>query len=229
MFTISCCSYLWWRSLLGVVCPRGVCLWVSAWRVSAWGCMPRGGGCLPKGGVCLEGRCTPPHPPGHKGRHPLDPEALPSPMWTKFLTHACENITFPQLLLWTVKTPMIARFIGSVRALTVTFGALWGVNHPALNQHGNVYPRLNLSPKARKNHTWTGAKIAYIPLNDTCTYTMGLTQFYYTRFCVFFQACSLSQEDNLKFKIALHTPRKKIDSLRVNVKQMHLSFLSILN
>ena len=25
-------------------------------------------------------------------------------MWTEFLTHACENITFPQLLLRTVKT-----------------------------------------------------------------------------------------------------------------------------
>ena len=25
-----------------------------------------------------------------------------SPLWTEFLTHACENITFPQLLLWMV-------------------------------------------------------------------------------------------------------------------------------
>ena len=27
-----------------------------------------------------------------------------TPLWTEFLTHACENITFPQLLLWTVIT-----------------------------------------------------------------------------------------------------------------------------
>ena len=26
----------------------------------------------------------------------------PCPLWTEFLTHACENITFPQLLLRTV-------------------------------------------------------------------------------------------------------------------------------
>ena len=29
---------------------------------------------------------------------PLDPEA-DTPLWTEFLTHICENITFPQLLL----------------------------------------------------------------------------------------------------------------------------------
>ena len=27
-----------------------------------------------------------------------------SPLWTEFLTHTCENITFPQLSLRTVKT-----------------------------------------------------------------------------------------------------------------------------
>ena len=26
-----------------------------------------------------------------------------SPLWTEFVTHSCENITFPQLLLRTVK------------------------------------------------------------------------------------------------------------------------------
>ena len=36
------------------------------------------GGCLPRG-VSVGGVCTPP------------------PLWTAFLTHACENITFPQL------------------------------------------------------------------------------------------------------------------------------------
>ena len=40
------------------------------------------------------------------GRHPQDPEAdtpwtqrqTPLPLWTEFLAHTCENITFPQLL-----------------------------------------------------------------------------------------------------------------------------------
>ena len=37
-------------------------------------------------------------------------EGLPrgeyTPLWTEFLTHACENITFPQLLLRTVTSPL---------------------------------------------------------------------------------------------------------------------------
>ena len=43
---------------------------------------------------------THPHPPSMH-----DPPAThaPRPLWTEFLTHACENITFPQLLLRTVK------------------------------------------------------------------------------------------------------------------------------
>ena len=28
---------------------------------------------------------------------------IPPLLWTAFLTHACENITFPQLRLWAVK------------------------------------------------------------------------------------------------------------------------------
>ena len=114
---------------LGGVClPEGSCL---PRRVSAWGCLPRGclpggGGCLPSGlsaqsrclpagvydcvgclpgGVCLGGVCLrravsawggaqPPF--GSRGRH--------SSLWTEFLTHACENITFLQLLLRTVMT-----------------------------------------------------------------------------------------------------------------------------
>ena len=58
---------------------------------------------------------TPPHtppatyaplpciPPCHTCPPPPHMPPLPcSPPWTEFLTHACENITFPQLLLWTV-------------------------------------------------------------------------------------------------------------------------------
>ena len=62
--------------LVGGVCPGG-CL--------HWGGVCLGGVCLGDvwlGGVCLGG-CTP--PPG-----------------TEFLTHACENITSPQLRLRTV-------------------------------------------------------------------------------------------------------------------------------
>ena len=38
--------------------------------------------------LCLNGRCL--------------PEGGYTPFWTEFLTCACENITFPQLLLSTV-------------------------------------------------------------------------------------------------------------------------------
>ena len=58
----------------GVCLSRGVCLSVQ-------------GDCLPKR-VCI---------PACNGAD------TPSPLWTEFLTHACENITFPQLLLRTVK------------------------------------------------------------------------------------------------------------------------------
>ena len=53
--------------------------------MSAVGCVP-GGVCL--GGICLGGV-----------HHPR----------TEFLTHACENITFPQLMLWTVDTLRLSR------------------------------------------------------------------------------------------------------------------------
>ena len=70
----------------GGVCPRGVC----PGGVSAQGGVCPGGWCLPREGVCLAclpGGCLP-------------RQTLP-PLWTEFLTHACENITFPQLLLRT--------------------------------------------------------------------------------------------------------------------------------
>ena len=50
----------------------------------------RVGGCLPARGVfAQEGVCL---------------GVYTSPPWTEFLTHACENITFPQLRLRTAKT-----------------------------------------------------------------------------------------------------------------------------
>ena len=51
------------------------------WEVSAWG----------GGGVWLRGRG-------------VCPWCVHLPPWPEFLTHACENITFPQLLLRAVKT-----------------------------------------------------------------------------------------------------------------------------
>ena len=75
------------------VCPRGVCPGVS----------PGGGGCLPRGcfdwGVLAGGGCL----PAKEGVHLICPvggvSGRHTPIWTEFLTHACENITFLQLRL----------------------------------------------------------------------------------------------------------------------------------
>ena len=45
--------------------------------------------------ACFPLPCMPPS-------HHACPPAMHAPLWTEFLTHACENITFPQLLLRTV-------------------------------------------------------------------------------------------------------------------------------
>ena len=97
---------------VGGVCVGGVCLGVSVWGVSVWG--------VSVWGVCLEGVSVwgvsawgegsawlgcltfailillliPPL--GSKGRHPHVDRILDARL------HACENITFPQLLLRTV-------------------------------------------------------------------------------------------------------------------------------
>ena len=79
MRTVRCSGHRGWGGLpMGGVCLGG----------SAWGCLP-GAGCLPRGS-CLGGV----YPSMQWGRHP--------PLWIEFLTHACENITFPQLQLWKV-------------------------------------------------------------------------------------------------------------------------------
>ena len=82
----------------GVVCPGG--------RRQPAG----GGGCLPslsrvvsaQGGFCLgvvrPGRCLSKGVSPQQGCLPILSGGVP-PLWTKFLTHACENITFPQLRL----------------------------------------------------------------------------------------------------------------------------------
>ena len=89
----------------GVSASWGVCLGgVSALvgcllrGVSAWGSVYPGE-CLPMGvhPPQTQRQTASPRP---RGRYPPDPEAEgDTPLWTEFLTHACENITFPQLLL----------------------------------------------------------------------------------------------------------------------------------
>ena len=85
MRTMCCLSQLGRECLSGGVCLLGGCL---PGGVCPGGCLP--GGCLPARGrgVCLGAFC-----PGG---------VYISPLWTEFLTHACENIAFLQLRLQTV-------------------------------------------------------------------------------------------------------------------------------
>ena len=74
----------------------------SAAVAVCWGgqCLPtRGvwpGGCLPRRGLSAQGGVC----PGGVSARGNVWQTLP--LWTEFLTHACESITFPQLHLWTV-------------------------------------------------------------------------------------------------------------------------------
>ena len=69
------------------------CCWKKSVAIGGGGVSPRGGvcprGCLPRGVSAQEGVSA----PVHAGIHTTPS----SPLWTEFLTHACENITFPQL------------------------------------------------------------------------------------------------------------------------------------
>ena len=85
MRTVSCSG----RLMGGGCLPSGV----SAWGCLSGGCLPRRGRGVCPGGVCLEVSA------GGEGVHPL--------LWTEFLTHTCENITFPQLRLRTIKNTNI--------------------------------------------------------------------------------------------------------------------------
>ena len=90
--------------------PRGyVCLGEGV-SVQGEGCLPRGRGVCPGEGVSAQGGvmsaqggvcprwCVSQHALG-RGR--CVPQCMlgytPPSLWTEFLTHACENITFPQL------------------------------------------------------------------------------------------------------------------------------------
>ena len=103
MHTVCCSNCLLWGvSAQGGVCRDGVYL-VCLGEASAQGVSVRGGvclvcmgvstrrGCLPRG--CLPWGCLPILSRGC---------LVDTPLWTEFLTHACGNITFPQLRLRTV-------------------------------------------------------------------------------------------------------------------------------
>ena len=81
MHTVHCSCRLMGDVFPGGVCLGGVCLGGSV----------KGG---LSSGVCLEG-CLP--------RGCLPRRVYTSPLWTEFLTYACENVTFLQLCLRTVK------------------------------------------------------------------------------------------------------------------------------
>ena len=62
------------------------------------------------------------HPPCHACPLPHTPPCHACPpathtLWTEFLTHAYENITFPQLLLWTVIMTCMRVFLDISRCL----------------------------------------------------------------------------------------------------------------
>ena len=86
MHTVHCSGHLRRGGICPEVCAQDrVC--ASGLRVSR-GCLPREGvsrGCIP---AC---------------------NGADIPRWTEFLIHACENITFPQLLLRTATTTLCMR------------------------------------------------------------------------------------------------------------------------
>ena len=69
-------------------------------------CLP--GGCLPEGsawGMSARGW-------GVSGQG-----VNTFPLWTELLTHTCENITFPQLRLWTVKIKKMFQKMATLQKL----------------------------------------------------------------------------------------------------------------
>ena len=91
-----CCSGHW-----GDVWPGGCLVWlgclprgVSAQGISVWGDVCPGSSV--QGGVFHPALGDGVSAPVHAGIHTL-------PLWTEFLTHACENITFPQLCFGRLK------------------------------------------------------------------------------------------------------------------------------
>ena len=83
-----------------------MCYWMHTVRCS--GHLRGGvclGGCLSEEGVCLRGMSAWGGVSAWWVHTPWTRRQM-FPLWTEFLTHACENITFPWLLLRTVKIYM---------------------------------------------------------------------------------------------------------------------------
>ena len=78
--------------LMGCTCP-GMYPPSGTVYLPGWGCTCQGEGCSCSGCVTARGVSD----PVHAGIHT-------TALWTEFLTNASENITFPQLGLWTVIT-----------------------------------------------------------------------------------------------------------------------------
>ena len=101
-------------------------------RMSARGCVSAHGGCLNGRVGCLAGECLPNGVSAwHGGMSAWGVSAWQGctspPLWTEFLTQTCENITFPQLRLRTVKMPVNLNFVStnlSVLQFKVYFSVL---------------------------------------------------------------------------------------------------------
>ena len=80
-------------------------------------------GCVPSAAVAVSPATHAPatHIPCHACLpcHAWPPAVHATPLWTEFLTHACENITFPQLLFQTVTNkqecpPALCHYINDI-------------------------------------------------------------------------------------------------------------------
>ena len=96
MRTVRCSGHLGW----GMCMPGGEGV-MSVQGVSAWGVSARGGSVSEQA----------------MGQRP--------PFWTEFLTHACENITFPQLLLRTIITGCMPKRKGKGSIIAVGGFSTW--------------------------------------------------------------------------------------------------------
>ena len=80
-------------------------------------CLP--GGCLPRRGVSAQGVFLGGSAWGMSARGwGVSGQGVNTfPLWTELLTHTCENITFPQLHLWTVKIKKMFQKMATLQKL----------------------------------------------------------------------------------------------------------------
>ena len=75
---------------------------IPVWCIPPASVAMGGGGGLPWEAVCLGGVCLR-RVEVHPSSHCMPGYTPPHPLWTEWITHACENITFPQLRLRAAK------------------------------------------------------------------------------------------------------------------------------